>query len=156
MFENGASGHALTTYTHLTRHRYSDIGEGKNPKCLSATLRRIVISLRHCLQEGKGRGCVCVSVGRSVRTWYNKQNSPSILAVQSSRRPRAIKPEITTFNWLDHDKPGTYLAEVSAGKAGNGVGGTVDSESALNLQGFFCRVFEPRHPRPGLTEGLKV
>ncbi|GFO37691.1 hypothetical protein PoB_006419600 [Plakobranchus ocellatus] len=33
------------------------------------------------------------------------------------------------------------------------VGGTVASESALRP---FCRGFEPRHQRPGLTEGLKA
>ncbi|GFO29737.1 hypothetical protein PoB_005624200 [Plakobranchus ocellatus] len=36
------------------------------------------------------------------------------------------------------------------------VGGTVVSESALNLQGLFCRGFEPRHRYPGLMEGLKA
>ncbi|GFN89398.1 hypothetical protein PoB_001590400 [Plakobranchus ocellatus] len=35
-----------------------------------------------------------------------------------------------------------------------GVGGTVARESAL--QGPFCRGFEPRYRRPGLTEGLKA
>ncbi|GFO00402.1 hypothetical protein PoB_002690700 [Plakobranchus ocellatus] len=37
-----------------------------------------------------------------------------------------------------------------------GVGGTVVCESALRSAGTFCRGFEPRHRRPGLTEGFKT
>ncbi|GFO05578.1 trafficking kinesin-binding protein 1 [Plakobranchus ocellatus] len=37
-----------------------------------------------------------------------------------------------------------------------GVGSTVACESALSLQGPFCRGFEPRYRRPDLTEGLKA
>ncbi|GFO06891.1 hypothetical protein PoB_003339600 [Plakobranchus ocellatus] len=37
-----------------------------------------------------------------------------------------------------------------------GVGGSVASESALRSAGHFCRGFEPRHRRPGLTKGLKA
>ncbi|GFO15458.1 hypothetical protein PoB_004196300 [Plakobranchus ocellatus] len=37
---------------------------------------------------------------------------------------------------------------------GGGDGSTVACESAL--QGPFCRGFEPRYRRPGLTEGLKA
>ncbi|GFO32415.1 hypothetical protein PoB_005892000 [Plakobranchus ocellatus] len=37
-----------------------------------------------------------------------------------------------------------------------GVGGTVATNPPRDLQGPFCRGFEPRHRRPGLTEGLKA
>ncbi|GFN83280.1 hypothetical protein PoB_000978600 [Plakobranchus ocellatus] len=37
-----------------------------------------------------------------------------------------------------------------------GVGGAVDSESARDPQGPYCRGFEPGYRRPGLAEGLKA
>ncbi|GFO49430.1 hypothetical protein PoB_007593500 [Plakobranchus ocellatus] len=41
-------------------------------------------------------------------------------------------------------------------RSGEGIGGTVDSESALRSSGTLPRRFEPRHQRSGLAESLKA
>ncbi|GFO48745.1 hypothetical protein PoB_007525000 [Plakobranchus ocellatus] len=100
-------------------------------------------------------GVLALGTTLSSHTSESTLTARSMIAIITSQRAWVLQSAHVLHQPQCTKKLQSRLCDETLTTCG-GVGGTVASESALRSQGPFCRGFEPRHRRPGLTEGLKA